>query len=527
MTASGISPGRRSPLHPSRFFIFAVSVSLAIWWFRFDYTWAWGDQDEIVPYLLHLIDGDLLAADWFVQTQTESVGVRTPFVLLLRVLSLLVNPYGAILAIFVLAWVAIGWAVFSIARLLSAHDLTAALAVVVVLVLTPKWTLGGNDVVYAMLVPEMAAWSIGLPGVVALMRRRFVLAGLLVGLSGWLQVLVGLHLTLALGLAVVLASRFSPGTTWSDSLRFGVSSLVTMSPMLFVIASQQLASPVVQDPDPTWVLTHFRAPYHYLPTEFSIQSYAKMALVVAAGLLGFGWIKRRGHWNDALRILSGTVAAVGILLVLAYVFVELIPIDLVVKLQLFKLTVIAKVALLATACAALTHVGSGTSQIRLPSGIQSAGVFIGIGLLCVATVINLGRSESRVLESVENWARSSTPTDAQFLIPPSISSFRSRAQRAIVVNYAATPFSPVDLLEWYRRIVAIAPVDTHPLGIELKSQLDDSFHRRTESDWARLAEQFSVDYLVLRQSEAAALPFRIAFRDSVWTVYDLSSSRTR
>ncbi len=498
MTATGTTTSEQGPLRLSWPAITAVALSLAIWWFRFDYEWAWGDQDEIVPFLLHLIDDGILAADWFVQTQADAIGVRTPFVFLLRLVSLVLTPYAAVLTIFVLSWAAIGWAIFAIARLLSASHSAAALAVIVILTLTPKWTLGGNDVVYAMLVPEMAAWALGLPGLVALMKRRFVLAGVLVGLAGWLQILVGLHLTLVLGLAILFTKTLARDKGWTDVLRFTGISVAVFSPMLLIIASQQISFTPLHDPDPTWILTQFRASYHYIPTEFSPQSYVKFALVVTAGVSGFAWIRRSGHWSDALGITLAAVVAVAVCLVLAFLFIELVPFDLVIKLQLFKLSVIAKVLLVSTSCAALSHLRLGRLSPRLPSSIQFTGTAMAIALLCISAVENVRQQAPSVTESVETWARSSTPTSAQFLIPPSISTFRSMAERAIVVNYAATPFSPEDLVEWYRRITAIAPVDTSRVGVELKGRLDASYHRRTESDWSRLAEQFSVDYLVLR-----------------------------
>ncbi|MBT8400235.1 MAG: hypothetical protein KJO98_07150 [Rhodothermia bacterium] len=522
MKVSRTTVNQRGPLHLAWPAFAAVALSLAIWWFRFGYEWAWGDQDEIVPYLLHLIDDSVLAADWFVQTQTESVGVRTPFVYLLRIVSFVLSPYAAVLAIFVLSWAAIGWSIYAIARLLSASRPAAALAVVIVLALTPKWTLGGNDVVYSMLVPEMAAWGLGLPGLLALMQRRFVLAGVLIGFAGWIQILVGLHLILALGLGLILTAYLSRDNSWNDLTQFIGVGVAVLSPMLLIIARQQLAFTALQDPDPIWILTEFRAPYHYMPTEFSPQSYIKFAMVVAAGVSGFVWMRKNGHWNDALSIGLGAIVAIAASLLLGLVFVELVPVHFVIKLQLFKLSVVAKVLLLATACTALGHAVFTRSRVRVSLSAQIAGGAIVIALLAVAAAKRVGQPTPRMTESVETWARSSTPANAKFLIPPSISSFRSMAERAIVVNYAATPFSPDDLVEWYHRITAIAPVGADRVGIELKTRLDASFHRQTESDWSRLAEQFSVDYLVMRQSDAAPLPFRVAFRDSVWVVYDLS-----
>ncbi|MEM6337447.1 MAG: hypothetical protein AAF752_12830, partial [Bacteroidota bacterium] len=142
-----------------------VLAFVAVSW-RFGYGYASGDQDEVLPLLLHTLDPAVLANDWFVGTQTADFSVRTYFVRMLWLLAQVMPVWMVILAVDVLCFGALGHVLYRIGQRMYGADargrLGAALGTFAALALTYKWTLGSNDLVYAMLVPEMAAWPLAL-----------------------------------------------------------------------------------------------------------------------------------------------------------------------------------------------------------------------------------------------------------------------------------------------------------------------------------------------------------------------------
>jgi hypothetical protein len=73
--------------------------------------------------------------------------------------------------------------------------------------------------------------------------------------------------------------------------------------------------------------------------------------------------------------------------------------------------------------------------------------------------------------AIAEYAKSDTPIDAIFLVPPDESDFRLRAQRAIVVNFKAVPQLGSELAEWAQRLRDV-------LGVtNLQKQLPHGFDK--------------------------------------------------
>lgn len=62
------------------------------------------------------------------------------------------------------------------------------------------------------------------------------------------------------------------------------------------------------------------------------------------------------------------------------------------------------------------------------------------------------------LNDVCGWIKTHTPTDAVFIIPPTIEGFRVRAERACVVDFKSMTFTNKEMWEWIDRISRIGQV---------------------------------------------------------------------
>ena len=150
---------------------------------------------------------------------------------------------------------------------------------------------------------------------------------------------------------------------------------------------------------------------------------------------------------------------------------------------------------------------------------------IGVVLACATFIaVSTGIRTSNLLNpavyaserGLLTWARSTRP-EALFLTPPDLETFRLHARRAIVVDWKSTPILAAELLEWYRRICAVA-------GREVQS-LDDAIAGYEQIDDARverLRREFGFEYVVTRRADSGdrrlALP--VLFSDDRYVVYE-------
>ena len=244
------------------------------------------------------------------------------------------------------------------------------------------------------------------------------------------------------------------------------------------------------------------------------------------------WLARRERLRHG-RFLAASGVLIAALVGFAFVFVEIVPITLVAKLQFFKLTVLVMLA--------ASILISGAVVLLLPDGLRRfgegmldrrwTGLAVTLALLALVgglAVRDVGRPGALLfplrhaatpLGEVEAWARAETPTDALFAIPPSVSTFRTFTRRAVVANYAAFVFTDADMQRWFVRLMDIAPIDPPTTGYGVKPVLDAAYSGHTAEAWQGLRTGYGIDYaLVARDTH---LPFEIAFENAEWTVYRL------
>ena len=524
--------GRYAPL-------FVLLAALLLYVLRFGYDYGASDQDEFLPYLLHRLDPELLAQDWFVLTQASSFGIRTYFVMLLQAIALVVPVWLVILILYMGAWLLIAGAVYERGYAVTRTRLAAGAAVVVALVLTPQWTLGGNDLVHSMLVPSMCGWGLGLWGIVFFLRYRPGQAAFLLGAATWLQALVGLQLAGLLGLILLWRLIANRGGGRHLLLFAGVYAMAAL-PVLGPLLLQQLsgATPVEDAPSMFYILAQFRVPHHYLFYSFPARSLVRFGALMVLGLTSLVLLHRRQrvHYSTFLIRTLGCIAG---LCVLAFLFTEIRPVFFVVQLQLFKTTVLAKLLFVILICGGVfawlpAPFARPLDRLMDLKGWGLAAV-LGIWLLAIGSVF-LGfevlRAKAGPLahkgtptEQVETWARTQTPRDAVFAVPPSWSGFRSRARRAIVVNYKAFPYRDRLNLTWFERLTQMAPISLpQRSGPAIQDSLDAAFLRQPVPALHRLADRYDFDYVVRdRRFTPASSSFEQVYISGEWIVYRIVS----
>ena len=140
-------------------------------------------------------------------------------------------------------------------------------------------------------------------------------------------------------------------------------------------------------------------------------------------------------------------------------------------------------------------------------------------------VRELGKShlDIRPVESVRSpvytWARSETPADTLWVVPPDWKDFRLNAKRAIVVDWSATPAYAADVVEWQRRMRDI----TGLTEMRTADQVDAAYREMNCDRVTHLQQTYGIDYVAADVS--AQLPCAIqVYADGAFGVWKLGTA---
>ncbi len=480
--------------------IFASSLALAFFYFKFGYIFGQGDQDEFVPFLMRLLDPSLFSSDWFVSQQVEHPNVRSLFVWSLFPLAKYLSVEFVFKLVYTLSFLGIGMSIFFFCNRLIKNRILSFFAPLTVLSLSHKWTLGSNDLVYTMLVPEMLAWPFAIWSIKKLLDKDYLQAGILLGIASWFQVLVGIQSAMIWTL-VLLFLIIKKRNVLRDLVAFLLGFVLFSLPSVFPILEGLAQTSQIDSSELFYILAAFRNPFHHLFLSFHPGSVIKFALLLLAGMASWLLFLRTKDFEEFKLPLAFVLICIG-LWVLNVTFTELVPILFIAKLQLFKLSVIVKmIGVIAVFGGVRQLFARYFTQPKLLSKDPRSFRVLNLTFAAVISAAFLFLSENADyrpvgLSEMEDWAREETNRKSLFSIPPSISSFRINAQRSIVVDYAAFPYRDQDMLEWFGRIQGVAPIGRPHRGLGIKKSLDDAFH---ETALKATNSNYGADYILFQK----------------------------
>ena len=118
------------------------------------------------------------------------------------------------------------------------------------------------------------------------------------------------------------------------------------------------------------------------------------------------------------------------------------------------------------------------------------------------------------------WLREMTPRAVVVLAPPAKASFTLLAQRATVVQFKFFPFTQVEVLEWYHRLLELTggrpPSKT---GFKAGAELNEYYFRLADVEIARLAKKYGAEYVLTKCDESR--DSTLVFSTRTYCVYKL------
>ncbi len=512
--------------HPARRWTVpaVVLATLALFVLRFGYDWGTSDQDEFLPLLLHMAQPGLLASDAFVSMQQDTWSVRSAFVWLLHGLRFGVVPLGAVvLVVYVLSWVTSALAIARLTTSYSTGTLAPLLSVPAVLLVTVHWAPGGNDIVYSMLVPEMVAWSLALWAAVKLTSAssRAVVSGLLCGLATWMHVLVGLQLGV-----VFLLWLMMDRSRRAHVVGFGVTWLLLSGPPVYlVLAGVGLGA------ESTYILTHVRAPHHYLPGHVPVKDWLYFAALLTAAAFSLYRYPEYFRTGKARPQLVQLVSITTMLLTGGLVLVALWPTGPWTAAQPFKLAVPVRVlSVITISCLAGSEL-SRRLPVRLAHGLRrlvapaalivvvSSGILIALSSYWHDRALPFRSAERVQMYTLAHRVRSETTPQAIVVVPPDWTGFQFASKRAQWVSFKAFPFEEDAVMRWKEQLERIGTTVGDYRGMEWRSALATSYRTRATDAWRRVLDRVDATHALLPQAHA---PQPRVFCEQGWCLVELS-----
>lgn len=488
---------------------------------------------------MQLLDSSLFANDWFLDTQTSAFSIRAYFVYFLRMLCIALPYKVAVLMVYIASWCGIAIALYRIADLLTYNRLAAVGSVAIICLMTPFWTLGGNDLLHSMLVPSMVAWAFALWCLVAYLRSQPVFAGVLAGIATLFQALVGLQIMLILG--VLLCLEVWQSTKRKNILRqliwtcvaFGLVAIWALGPLLY----QQFSAPAGNgEPSLFYIMAQFRNPHHYLYHSFNPVRTFQFFVLLGSGFLAHLALQKK-NLSPRAGFINNMLAIIFVICLVGYLGTEVVQNLTIAKLQLFKTTILVKLLMVITAC----HLAVALLPNRLSQWLDSIAfspAFLSVGLaviLALALIFQHDRIEKKIYpystansaqHALAHWARDHTDRDVVFAVPPSWSAFRSHAARAIVINHKAFPYRDQDIYVWFSRLLDMSPIRRpERTDVTLQGMLDKQYNDLSAERLERLSFEYDFDYVIRNTPLPAASAFILAYESNGWLVYELSATR--
>ena len=319
----------------------ALLVPLII--FNLGYMYEGPNYALLSPWIIRLSRPELLARDWFANT----IPHHANFVRFLAWSSAAL-PLPAVLlslhvaALFLLLWTAYGFA----ARLFG--DKRIFYAAVFLLLRWGTEGLGGNSLWADYLVPHNAAAPVCLLAFYLSLSGRPLSAALAAAAATWIHIQLGVLTMAVLGGEMLVSCVWGGGRSPARSpVRKGAS----LGPMFTVGGIYAAAvAPTFLKQWGLYVMTAspltarqfldlhaiLRQPHHLIPSTWPLADYARFFLILGMGGLAVSW---RNAQHRKIVVWSFIILA---FCVAGSVFVEIIPIKLVIKMQLFRMTIFLK-----------------------------------------------------------------------------------------------------------------------------------------------------------------------------------------
>jgi hypothetical protein len=344
----------------------------------FSLGYSYGEPSHVIflPWILHLIDPAVLAQDWFVNTTPHHLNS----IRFMAWAGRLVPLPAVVLVLHILALLLLLFTMHRISGHLF-HDRRVFYAAVFLLLHWGAEGLGGNGLWANYLVQHNAAVPVCLLAFYLVLREKPLAAAVTCAAATWVHIQLGALTMLVLGVGMLPQwRRTGPGPILLAGTLYAAAVFPTLAQqwLLYMAAPSPLDARRY-----LYIHAIMRHPHHVIPSSWPGSDFYRFFLLVAMGALAGRWRRPPDR-----TVLTWFAVIMGLCIV-GTVFVEWIPLKLVIKLQTFRMTVFVKLfAVLYTAKFLLRTIEEKHVLSRLCTAailtIQNYGVITASAALIVA-----------------------------------------------------------------------------------------------------------------------------------------------
>jgi hypothetical protein len=457
---------------------------------RLGYSFGSNDQSEMLPYSLYLHNQNLYPHDFYIQNTANHLPNER------FIFSLFLSIFGRFLpwAVFLIHLIASLYLIKGMHRIARRYIIAEGLQYLgIIIMLLAFWGInpGDNELYYQELVPSYLSQILGTWAIVYYLEYRFQFSLLLLIPAALLHPLIGLQVFLFLSAAQFLGHwKIHRKLTVQKTKDYLKKHLPYLALFLFTggiwillitlqYSDSNISAQVYAN------IIRFRAPHHYFPQYFATKTYLLFLPLAAFG----GWYYWQRKDKKVIYLLS--MILMGMLAYSALLFLGRFEL---LGLQWFATAVWVKTfALLAIVSFSESMVQSKKYRLQLITR-----KFSGILLIAVAGFIlykSIGKTYNLPFYQTASdeidicqLAKANSPTNALFLIPPTLSEFRYYSQRSSYIDYKAIVHQKSALVNWYSRIKQIYNIDqTLPQkGHQLSNLAHQNYLNLNETDILKL-----------------------------------------
>ena len=508
---------------------FSISISLTFFTFCFylseRYKFGISDHNEQLPIIYRILNNSYLINDWFVN-QTEGFSPRFFYSHFIAFFARFLDIELLFFIIFFIFTLLAIISIYGISWELFNNHLVSYLSIVVLL-FGPHLALGGNWIFGSILVPSTMARGLALLAIYLFIRKKDLYCFILLGVAAFFQPLISLLTSLILLFSILLIYekpvKQKIKKTVVDFAIYSLFGVWGFIPLLFT--SSDISNIEIFN-----ILTNIRHPHHFCPFSFPITHYVLFFLMLL--LLVFALML---HMQPIEKIKNQFVIVFILLTlftgVIGTIFVEIFPIPLIGKLQLFKInsyiavfSIIFIVNLMIVCISHLAYkynIGEMTITQILSKKFFKYTVIICLILGSIVFLMQVSIADQKE-DTFYQWIQNNTETESIFLIPPNMENFRLESNRAIVVDWKAFPFSDVAIVEWYARVNDVtnnADKKYSYSGFSSHSQMLRGYDSLREDDITLLKSKYNFNYIVVKKQKE--LNFSLVYSDNLYSIYQV------
>jgi hypothetical protein len=454
--------------------ILSLSVlGFALLLLRHGYLFGDMDQAEVLPLMLHCNDNSLYPKDFYLQTIIPIIpNARWIFAYAFSIFGADALPsvfffFHLVNTIFLLA------GSIKVATTLKIDPYIAFGGLMAYLLLLLHHIPGANDWYVPQLLSENFAFATGIWAVYYAQTDRQSLVALLLAIGTLFHPLAGLQFAVVIYGSKLLCGHFP--------LK-GFLIYASTGGIFFLLTTLAYQSNFKDNGTLFKVLIQFRQPHHSWPAAFPLVGWALTVAFAAA-------LYVQAKTNAFIKL----VLAIILIGCIIYVpFVQWVESITVAQTQWFK-TLSLVFALGSMAAAALAKAGLEVFfEKKWPFRVRPALPFCA-GLSIVALLLavpqanilhktlKIGRAaydKDAALVDISLKAKTSTPKDALFVVPPDVTAFQYYAERSVYVSLKAIVHRSDFMEEWFQRIQNIYGMKLEKPASKQIKQANEFYHQQ-------------------------------------------------